>query len=158
MEDQLLKATSNEISPLTNTKSVIVDNDPATGLVSKLCIKSGFTTNSFLLENSRTVQDLVKQLPKVASDLMIVDKLGWVWLPMMQNTDRAVIYPVGTKEEWQWQVAPLSLGEEKIKEEDFNPNDPRNYQTIQVDYDNAKSFNEEDFPDAFEYFINFGEE
>jgi hypothetical protein len=154
--DLKVTVNSDEISPLTGDKTVMVDKDPATGLTSKLCFKSGFTTNSFLIEGSKTVQDLNSQLPKIATDLQIIDKLGWVWIPMMQNTEDAVIYPVGIKEDWKWQVSPLNTTKKKVKEDkDFNPNDPGNYMTVEVDYENAKDFTSDQFEKAFEYFINY---
>lgn len=158
MEDQkeLFNSGGDEISPITGNKSVVVDQDPATGLISKLCLESGYTTNSFLIDGSKTMQDLETQLPKIARDLKVVDQLGWVWIPMMQNTEKAVIYPFGTKEEWVWQVSPLSVGDvvEKEDDETFNPNDPGNYQMIEVNYQEAKEFKSSEFRQAFEYLID----
>ena len=154
-QKELFKAGGDEISPITNNKSVIVDQDPATGLVSKLCLESGFTTNSFLIKGSKTMQDLEAQLPNIAKDLKVVDKLGWVWIPMMQNTEQAVIYPVGTVDKWVWQVSPLKTGDVvESEEENFNPNNPGNYQMIEVLYEHAKEFESSNFREAFEYLID----
>jgi|SRR5210317_1298125 hypothetical protein len=147
----------DEVSPITNNLCVLVDRDDSTGLTSKLCVESGFTTNSFLKDGSKTLEELRTMIPKVAYDLKVVDKDGNIWIPAMQSTEFSSIYPIPNQESedgFLWQVTPIK----KLSEEDSkkypNPDKPGEFMTSYVDFENSKNFPQDSFTDALEYFVN----
>jgi len=155
----------NETSPISkNPKAVIVDRDPATGLISKLCMDSGYTTNSFLKEDSQTVEQLKGKVPQVVQSNTIKPGDGFIWIPMMQSSPSAALIPVAVddgSESFSWHVIPLQkLTEEEIAEQqqilqsrdDYD--EEAVYDTFAV-FEDAVVFNREDFPLAFEHFMSY---
>ena len=149
------RKTYDEISPITNNLCVLVDKDESNGLESKLCMESGYCTNSFLVEGSKTVEQLKDQIPKHVYDLKVVDK-GFVWILSMNSTEHSSIFPImnGEGNDYIWQVVPLvKLREEEAKNYP-NPERPGEFMDRFIDFDNALTFDKDKFEDAFNVFVN----
>lgn len=147
----------DEISPITNNLSVIVDTDDATGITSKICMESGFTTNSFLKDGSKTLDELKNQIPKIAYELRVVDSDNNVWIPAMQSTEYAALYPIDSQNEnesFNWQVTPIKKLSEEESKKYPNPDKPGEFMSSYVDFQNSENFPQDSFMKAFESFIN----
>lgn len=147
----------DEISPITNNLSVIVDTDDATGITSKICMESGFTTNSFLKDGSKTLDELRNQIPKIAYELRVVDSDNNVWIPAMQSTEYAALYPIDSQNEnesFNWQVTPIKKLSEEESKKYPNPDKPGEFMSSYVDFQNSENFPQDSFMKAFESFIN----
>lgn len=147
----------DEISPITNNLSVIVDTDDATGITSKICMESGFTTNSFLKDGSKTLDELRNQIPKIAYELRVVDSDSNVWIPAMQSTEFAALYPIDSQNEnesFNWQVTPIKKLSEEESKKYPNPDKPGEFMSSYVDFQNSENFPQDSFMKAFESFIN----
>lgn len=150
-----LKTTADELSPITGKKTVYIDVDPATGLTSKLCMETGYSTNSFMVAGSQTVKDLKEAMPKVAVKGMIEDSMGYVWVPMANSTEKSTIYPFAVDEDsdtFEWVVSPIKKLSEEEKVNYPNPNDPDNYMDSYVAFEESVFFPFGDFEKAFSLF------
>jgi hypothetical protein len=103
-----LKAQYDEISPITGKLTVLAEIDPNTGLQSKLCMESGFTTNELMTNNTQTAKDFISRSPKLIQDLALVDENDLIWFPLTMQTEHAIFYPDGTSEsDWVWKIAEV---------------------------------------------------
>ena len=87
-----------------------------TYLENYLCIRCGYTTTSDMLVGSEMVDLANKKSPKLVKDLSIADNVrNLVWFPSVVNiTEKGIIYPDGSSDEWSWVVAPyVALTEEE---------------------------------------------
>ena len=76
-----MKSNYDEISPITHNLSVLVEQDDATGLTSKICMDSGYTTNSFLIDGSETLSKLESMLSNCIWGREWIFRLFWrLWL------------------------------------------------------------------------------
>jgi hypothetical protein len=152
-----MKKTYDEKSPITGNMSVLVDRDESTGMISKMCIESGFNTNSFLVEGSKTMDQLKTTIPKIAYNLRVVDSNNNVWIPTMQSTEFSSIYPFqdpSDSESFLWRVTPIKKLTEEESKRYPNPDKPGEFMDSFIDFENSQEFPREDFAKAFECFIN----
>lgn len=151
-----MKSTFDEISPISNNLSVLVETDDATGITSKICMDTGYTTNSFLVDGSDTLNKLESSIAKVAYNLRIVDSNKNVWIPCMQATDTASIYPIPDEENensFLWQVTPIKKLSEEESRKYPDPNNIGKYLENYIDFENSVNFSNDKFTDAFKYFV-----
>lgn len=150
-----MKRTYDEVSPITNNLCVIVDRDDALNTISKICMESGYTTNSFLINDEKIMENLKSKIPRIAFDFKIVDRFNQVWIPAMTTTEKAAIYPIPNEtdpDSFKWQVTPIK----DLTEEEYikypNPNEPGQFMTKYADFDNSENFERGDFEKAYEHF------
>lgn len=155
MDLQVTKGKYDEISPITNNFCVLVDIDEETMLVSKICMESGYVTNSYLMNDSEVLEKLQSSIAKVAFDFKIIDTLGYIWIPCMQASEYSSIYPipdVNNPESFVWQVTPIK----KLSEEDSkkypDPNNKGELLQSYIDFENSVEFPKDNFVDAFKHF------
>ncbi len=146
------RVSYDEISPITQNLCVLIDVDPQTGIISKLCMQSGYTTNTLMKADS---EEFWKSLTSTYSTGYLFareDDKGNVWIPSAQSTEYAALYPItkpsenGSTEQPQmvWQVAPLRIWYEQGDEE------PK----VELDFDNAVNFELLEYEKAFELFLS----
>lgn len=151
------RKTYDEVSPITNNMSVLVETDEATGITYKICMESGYVTNSFLLEGSKTTNDLSSSIPRIAFDSRIVDRFNQVWIPTMESTEFAAIYPTVDPNDAQsfiWQVTPIKKLNEDERKNYPNPEKEGEYLDSFVDFDESVEFPQSSFFEAFDYFVS----
>ena len=103
-----IKAEYDEISPITNKLTVLVESDPITGMQSKLCMESGFTTNEYMVTGSMSHKKFIESSPKLLQDLAVVDENNFIWFPLTMQTEHAIFFPDGTSEtDWVWKIAEV---------------------------------------------------
>jgi hypothetical protein len=151
-----MKRTYDEVSPITNNLCVIVDTDDVLNTTSKLCMESGYTTNTFLKNEEKIMDVLKSRIPRIAFDFKIVDRFNQVWIPTMKSTEKAAIYPTPDEtdnESFKWQVTPIK----DLPEEEYikypNPEVPGEFLTKVADFQNSVDFERGDFENAYEYFV-----
>lgn len=151
--------TFDEVSPITNNLCVLVDKDSSTGLWSKLCVESGYTTNSFLVEGSKTLEELKEKVPKFVYELIKYDK-GYAWILSMNSTSKASMFPILDTEtsDYKWQVVPFRLLSEEDSKNYPNPDKPGEFYDTVVDFEKATTFDKDKFLDAFDQFMLISKE
>jgi hypothetical protein len=110
-------AEYDEISPITKELTVLVETDPDTGLTSKLCMHSGYSTNETLISGSDAHADFISHIPKLLQNLCVIDDSNHVWFPITIYTQYGILFPDGTNEQdWVWRIAPIISIEEADRE------------------------------------------
>ena len=101
------KVDTTEISPLTGNKSVIVEKDK-NDMESRICMDTGYTTIAKYKIDSKDTEEYEASTSQLIRDLRYEDadlKQYWYLTTVMFST--GMIYPEGTKDEWQWVYAPI---------------------------------------------------
>ena len=136
------RITYDEISPITGNMSVLIDKDEETGIISKLCMESGFTTNTLMVDTEEFWESLKYHFP-IGHRFAFKDKNDVIWIPSAQATTQAAIFPVqypDKPDEVTWQVVP-ALQDESIPENE-----------LELDFDASKNFSALEFTQAFDLF------
>ncbi len=145
MSDLEKRFTFDEQSPFTGQMSVLIDADSETGVVSKLCMQSGFTTNNLMSDTEEFWKDLSSSY-SVGFLSAFKDDKGIIWIPSAQATDLAALYPVreeGEENIMKWHVTPaVFILDEETKE-----------YTTELDFDNTKVFDKLEYMQAFDLFL-----
>jgi hypothetical protein len=142
------KFTFDEISPITGELCVLIDTDAETGVISRLCMQSGYTNNSLMIDT----EDFWKSLSEsytMGYQFAHKDDKGIIWIPSAQATDLAALYPVVDEEskELIWQVAPIL----------YNWNEDDKTYTTEIDFEKTVNFAKLDYSRAFDLFINLSQ-
>lgn len=98
------------LSPIDGNIDYCFQSDnPATGIVSYLDYKTGYTSNSMLSKDSEYVEQAEANQPRLVTDLRVVDELrGLIWYPSVINIPmKGMIFPVGTQDKWTWEVMKI---------------------------------------------------
>ena len=104
-------------SPITKRKEVLVEYDDKQG-ESKMCIGSGFFTNENFLNYKKhpefDIEAYESKMPELFKELRFDDGESY-WYPCTIQTDTAMVFPNGTKENWKWCYAEIKALEEKVE-------------------------------------------
>ena len=138
--------------PHCGSKNCFESTEDSTGVVSYLCLRCGYTTNSYFTEDSESLQNSFNTAPTLIQEIQFFDeKRKLVWIPCVLNMGkRGIIFPRGSKNNWDWNYArtvEIPLKEQKNypipgKENQF-------YQT-KLDVDNAEKYDWDNFIGACE--------
>jgi len=111
------------LCPVCKTNNVIeeVFKLEEKDLMSYLCLKCGFTSNS----EYKTGTDMLNHMlhdsnehSRLIMDLHYMDEnTGLFWFPMVLLKIDGSIFPEGTKDDWQWVYVPIIKVTEEEKEE-----------------------------------------
>ncbi len=139
----------DEMSPITGEETVIIQED-SEGVKHKLCIKSGYNTNSKMIQGSEYVKEILSD--KEQYDI-VVDEDSFVWIPSVVYTEHSCILPYKneeSQEKFQWVVCSVN----KTKDgEYFNPDNPIEKQGYKIDYNDCRLFGMFEFEDVLEYHL-----
>ena len=116
MEEQLEQKI---LSPINgNSDYCFESHDESTGITSYLDYETGYTSNSKLLKGSDYIEQAEKQQPKLVTDLQVEDGLrNLIWYPSVINLPmQGMIFPMGTKDDWHWEVMKVREVTEEEKE------------------------------------------
>jgi hypothetical protein len=141
----MINETFEEVSPITGEQEVIVELTD-TGLLTKLCMGSGYYTDSSLELGSDAQIQYESTLPRICIDKRHVDVENLVWYPFVFSLDKAVIFPdESDNKKMVWKVCEII---------DFTEDDIKNYPNARikrkVDVDNCIEFKADAFTAAFE--------
>ena len=148
MEEQLEQKI---LSPVDgNADYCYQSHDERTGITSYLDYGTGFTSNSKLTIESDYVEQAEKQQPKLVTDLKVEDSLrNLVWYPSVINLPmQGMIFPMGTKDEWHWEVMKVRDVTEEEKEMYPLPDQEGKFFKTILDVKGKKDFPSGDFIDA----------
>ena len=141
----------NILSPINgNTQYCFESTDEKTGIVSYLDYDTGYTSNSKLQIESDYVQEAESNQPKLVTDLGILDHLrNIVWYPSVINIPlRGMIFPMGTLEEWHWEVMKVREVTAEEKEKYPLPDGQEGYFKTILDVKGKLDFSKDKFIDA----------
>jgi hypothetical protein len=141
----MISETLEEKSPITGKDEVIVELSDS-GLLTKLCMGSGYYTDSSLALGSDNQIQYESTLPRICIDKRHIDLDNCVWYPFVFSLDTAVIFPdEGENRKLVWKVCAIV---------DFTKDDLETYPNAEiqrkVDVDNAFEFEATSFREAFE--------
>lgn len=141
----MIDQTLEEKSPITGKDEVIVELSDS-GLLTKLCMGSGYYTDSSLVLGSDNQIQYESTLPRICIDKRHIDVDNCVWYPFVFSLDTAVIFPdEGNERKLVWKVCAIV---------DFTDDDIKSYPNAKikrkVDVDNAFEFEADGFRFAFE--------
>lgn len=148
MEEQLEQKI---LSPIDgNSDYCFESEDKRTGITSYLDYATGYTSNSMLGIDSEYVKQAEKNQPKLVTELRVLDGLrNLVWYPSVINLPgRGMIFPMGTKDEWAWEVMKVREVTEEEKEKYPKPDTEGEYFKTILDVKNKINFSKDKFMDA----------
>ena len=145
----------DEISPITNNRSVLIEPDPNTGIDSRICMESGYTTTDRLIIGSQPTLDYeAAGLSEFMKSMKYEDELlGTTWYPafiQMQNTMLYCERKTETSNEIIWKVAKVVniIGDDRLQ---FPvPGKDGEYYTSRLDVENALTFEKFQFKAALD--------
>ena len=144
----MIESDLTEISPFTGKKSVIVETTAA-GIETRICMDTGFTTNSEYKIGSDKIEEVEKSTTQLIRELRYTDdSLGQYWYPTTAMVSTGMIYPEGTTEKWNWVYAPIIEVPEEEKEKYPIPGKPGEYYTTRLATDVAEYYVPTDFQEV----------
>ena len=142
------KTDLTEISPFTNKTSVIVEKTDS-GIETRICMDTGFTTNSDYKIGSDKIEEVEQSTSRLIRELRFSDiLLGQYWYPTTAMFSTGMIYPEGTKDEWNWVYAPIVEVADDEKEKYPVPGKPGEFYTTRLATDAAEYYKPTDFKEV----------
>ena len=134
--------------PICSSKNCFesIDNN----ITSYLCLRCGYTSNSLLKQDSKSLKEVMKTTPQLAKDLQVYDYTRKLyWIPTVINMgDRGIIYPEGTTDSWKWKYAKV-IDVPKASQKAYPiPDKDDEYYTTMLDVENAQEFENTEFLEA----------
>jgi len=139
------------LSPVDgNTEYCFESTDENTGITSYLDYQTGYTSNSKLVIDSDYVTSAESNQPKLVTQLKILDKLrNIVWYPSVINIPlHGMIFPMGTEDNWTWEVMKVREVTEEEKEKYPLPDQQGEYFKTILDVKGKKNYPNTQFMEA----------
>jgi len=146
------KITYDAKSPVTGNQCVLEEADEQTGVVSMICMETGYTTTDKLINGSDEQQAYESGLTELMREAKVIDAVGLCWYPAFMQLPGAMIYPDGDKNNFYYEVAEVVeiTGEER---KDYPvPGKEGEYFTARLDVENATQFEMNKFETALNFF------
>ena len=125
-------------SPITGKAQVLCEYDDKNG-ASKIDLSSGFYTNEYPLKHNKypefDIEAYEANMPTIMKDLRFDDGESY-WYPSTMQTSEYMLFPVGSKESYQWcytEVKALSEDETAKYSQDID-------YASKLDMENAKYY------------------
>lgn len=140
---------NTEISPITNTQSVIVEVNED-GMESRICMDTGYTTQTkYKIGDEKVIAEYEASTSQLIKDLRFTDeKLGQYWYLTTVMFTKGMIYPEGTKEDWKWVYAPIIHISKKDQKEYPIPGKTGEYYETRLGVDVAEYYESNQFADV----------
>ena len=139
------------LSPVNgNAEYCFQSTDQRTGITSYLDYETGYTSNSKLEIESMYVQEAEANQPKLVTELSVTDELrGIVWYPSVINIPgKGMVFPMGTAEDWSWEVMKVRDVTEEEKEKYPLPDKEGEYFKTILDVKGKINFPKDNFMEA----------
>ena len=152
--DTGLKLDYDDISPFTGNKCVLIESDTGTGMESRICMETGYTTTDRFTIGGKAIEQYEKFVPQLYKDTKFLDKtLNQIWYLSTMRTHVCCLYAEGTsKTDYKWKLAMVrSLDIEEKKNFPVEGKQDE-YHTHIVDVDNAEEFDRTNFKGAMDKF------
>ncbi len=138
--------------PHCGSKNCFESTEEETGVISYLCLKCGYTTNSYFTEESESLQNSFNTAPTLIKDLQFFDKKRkLIWIPCVLNMGkRGIIFPKGSRNNWDWHYAKVV---DIVKEEQNKypvPGKDGEFYQSKLDIENSLVFDWDNFIGACE--------
>ena len=116
-------------------------------VTSYLCLRCGYTSNSLLKQDSKSLEEVMGTTPQLAKDLQIYDYTRELyWIPTVINMgDRGIIYPEGTTDNWKWKYAKVIDVPKESQKDYLIPGKDDEYYKTMLDVENAEEFESTEF-------------
>ena len=146
------KITYDAISPITGNECVLEEADEQTGVVSMICMETGFTTTDQLVYESEAQETYEAGLTELMKQDRVIDGIGLCWYPAFMQLPGAMMYPDGDPNNFHYEVAEVVdiVGEEREKYP--VPGKEGEYFTARLDVENATKFEMKEFETALNFF------
>lgn len=146
------KITYDAISPITGNECVLEEADEQTGVVSMICMETGFTTTDQLVYESEAQETYEAGLTELMKQARVIDGIGLCWYPAFMQLPGAMMYPDGDPNNFHYEVAEVVdiVGEEREKYP--VPGKEGEYFTARLDVENATKFEMKEFETALNFF------
>jgi len=146
------KITYDAISPITGNECVLEEADEQTGVVSMICMETGFTTTDQLIHESEAQKAYESGLTELMKQSRVIDGVGLCWYPAFMQLPGAMMYPDGDVNNFHYQVAEVVdiIGEDREKYP--VPGKEGEYFTARLDVENATQFEMKQFETALNFF------
>ena len=139
------------LSPVDgNTDFCFESFDERTGITSYLDYQTGYTSNSKLTIDSDMVKSAEANQPKLVTELRVEDQLrNIIWYASVINIPmKGMIFPMGNKDNWQWEVMKVRPVTEEEKEKYPNPEKEGEFFETILDVKGKINFDKNDFMNA----------
>ena len=153
----------DEISPVTGNRSVLIEADPNTGVESRICMESGYTTTDKLKIGSQEATEYESAgLTQFMRAMKYEDNsLGTVWYPAFIQMQGSMLYCERLNESSNtliWKVAKVVdiMGEERLKYPIVGKENE--YYTSRLDVENALTFEKFQFKAALDQCYTYAKE
>ena len=105
--DTGLKLDYDDISPFTGNKCVLIESDTGTGMESRICMETGYTTTDRFTIGGKAIEQYEKFVPQLYKDTKFLDKtLNQIWYLSTMRTHVCCLYAEGTsKTDYKWKLA-----------------------------------------------------
>jgi hypothetical protein len=153
----------DEISPITGNRTVLIEADPQTGINSRICMESGYTTSEKLKIDS---QDMIDYESAGMTEFMRAVKytdetLGTVWYPAFIQMQGSMLYCERINQNTNtlvWKVAQVIPIDDKEKTKYPILGKVDEYYSSRLDVDNALTFDKFEFKAALDQCYTYAKE
>lgn len=146
------KITYDAISPITGNECVLEEADEQTGVVSMICMETGFTTTDQLVFESEAQETYEAGLTELMKQARVIDAVGLCWYPAFMQLPGAMMYPDGDANNFHYEVAEVVEISGEEREKYPVPGKEGEYFTARLDVENATQFEMKQFETALNFF------
>jgi hypothetical protein len=147
-----MKLEYDSISPITKNLCVLSEPDDTTGVMSYMCMESGYVTTDQLIEGSQQIEEFEKGITTLMRQIKFTDpETKLVWYPAFLRSPYAMLFCTGTNEhDMLWQVAKVVDLPKELRAQ--VPGKEGEYYTSMIDTANATSYDKALFENALDLF------
>jgi len=146
------KITYDAISPITGNECVLEEADEQTGVVSMICMETGFTTTDQLVFESEAQETYEAGLTELMKQARVIDAVGLCWYPAFMQLPGAMMYPDGDASNFHYEIAEVVAITGEDRENYPVPGKDGEYFTARLDVENATHFEMKQFETALNFF------
>jgi hypothetical protein len=146
------KITYDAISPITGNECVLEEADEQTGVVSMICMETGFTTTDQLVFESEAQETYEAGLTELMKQARVIDAVGLCWYPAFMQLPGAMMYPDGDASNFHYEIAEVVEITGEDRENYPVPGKDGEYFTARLDVENATHFEMKQFETALNFF------
>ena len=138
--------------PHCGSKNCFESTEEATSVISYLCLKCGYTTNTYFTKESSSLQNSFNTAPTLIKELQFFDETrNLVWIPCVLNMGKkGIIFPRGSRNNWNWNYAKVvDIPKEESEKYPVVGKEGEFYKS-RLDVENALKYEWDDFIGACE--------
>ena len=153
----------DEISPITGNQTVLIEADPTTGVESRICMESGYTTTEQFKIGSQEALDYENAgMTEFMRAVKFSDEtLGTIWYPAFIQMQGAMLYCEqldNSSNSLIWKVARVVNVTDEERSKYPIPGKENEYYSSRLDVENALSFEKFQFKAALDQCYAYAKE